>query len=313
MLVATQTILAMLGPTAPAIQEAALSEAGPLETGLLEIGPPAEPGLLEVLTLAVVQGLTEFLPVSSSGHLTLGRFFLGIQELSGAGLTVLLHAGTLVAVLAVYGRDVLGLIRQFFAGRRRPLLLVLWGSLPAAVVGLSLKDFLESLFERPDVAAGCLFVTAALLLISDRARRRRSTASEDRASDTADLLGGLTLRAGFIIGCAQALAILPGISRSGSTIAAGLLCGMSASAAARYSFLLSLISVGGATVLELPDLIEEGAGSPGLLMAAFAVSAVVGLASLKLLLVALSKGAFPWFAAYCGALATFTLGYLALV
>lgn len=268
----------------------------------------AEPGLFEVLTLAMVQGLTEFLPVSSSGHLTLGRFFLGIQELSGAGLTVLLHAGTLVAVLAVYGRDALGLFTRFFAGERRPLALVIFGSVPAAVIGIGFKDFLESLFERPDVAALCLFLTAVLLLISDRARRKRG----DEAEDASELLAEVSFRSAFLIGCAQALAILPGISRSGSTIAAGLLCGLGAGTAARYSFLLSLVSVGGATVLELPDLIEEGAGSPGLLIAAFLVSAAVGLASLKLLLVALSKGAFPWFAAYCGALATFTLGYLAL-
>ena len=268
----------------------------------------AEPGLVEVLSLAVVQGLTEFLPVSSSGHLTLGRFFLGVQELSGAGLTVLLHAGTLVAVLAVYGRDALGLFTKIFAGNRRPLALVLWGSLPAAVIGIGFKDFLESLFERPDVAAVCLFITAVLLLISDRARRKRG----DGAESAGELLAEVSFRSAFLIGCAQALAILPGVSRSGSTIAAGLLCGLGAGTAARYSFLLSLVSVGGATVLELPDLIEEGAGSPGLLIAAFLVSASVGLASLKLLLVALSKGAFPWFAAYCGALATFTLGYLAL-
>lgn len=268
----------------------------------------AEPGLVEVLSLAVVQGLTEFLPVSSSGHLTLGRFFLGIEELSGAGLTVLLHAGTLVAVLAIYGRDALGLFTRFFAGERRPLTLVLFGSLPAAVIGVGFKDFLESLFERPDVAAVCLLVTAALLLVSDRARRRRDGDSEADG----ELLSELSFGSALLIGCAQALAILPGISRSGSTIAAGLLCGLPAKAAARYSFLLSLVSVGGATALELPDLIEEGAGSPGLLLAAFLVSAVVGLASLKLLLVALSRGAFPWFAAYCGILATATLGYLAL-
>ena len=152
--------------------------------------------------MAVLQGLTEFLPVSSSGHLVLADAALDVQFASGALLTVALHVGTLVAVLAIYGKDLLGVLAEALRGKPRQLGLILLGSLPAAVVGLGFKDAVDSLFEKPELAAGCLLITATLLLVSDRARRRQAAAGgvpAEREIGVADAL---------IIGFSQALSLI---------------------------------------------------------------------------------------------------------
>ncbi|MEO0649814.1 MAG: undecaprenyl-diphosphate phosphatase [Planctomycetota bacterium] len=251
--------------------------------------------LTALLALAVLQGLTEFLPVSSSGHLVLGRELFGLESIEGVLITVALHLGTLVAVLGVYGRDLLAVLRNAIGGQPRELGLILLGTLPAAAVGLGFKDALEPFFEAPDVAAGGLLATAAILLAGEAARRRRAADPVDPGSTEMPLPVWVALA----IGCAQALAICPGISRSGSTIAVGLLCGLSADRAARFSFLLSLPAVGGAALLEAKDLSGVAPGELRDLGLGLIVSAIVGLAALRLLLVALRKGSFPWFAGYC--------------
>jgi undecaprenyl-diphosphatase len=252
-----------------------------------------------VALLGAIQGLTEFLPVSSSGHLTLAKAAFGFEAVSGPLLVVALHLGTLLAVLWVYWRDLLGLLREALHGRLRPLLLLFLGSLPAGIIGLSLKSQLEALFERPEVAAGCLLFTASLLLVSDIWQRRQAPpVVPDRALDPSGI-ASLSYRQALIIGVMQAVAILPGVSRSGSTIATGLLVGLDAARAARFSFLLSLPAVGGATLLECLDASAEEARQGGLLLFGVLISALVGLASLKLLLVVLRRGAFRWFALYC--------------
>ena len=253
----------------------------------------SEDDLWSVLGLAVLQGLTEFLPVSSSGHLVLGRELFGLRSIDGVLITVALHVGTLVAVLGVYGRDLLKLVADAFGGRPRELGLIVLGSLPAAAVGLGLGDVLEPLFESPNVAAGGLLATALILMVGESARRRMGDPVSSEVENTIGWGTALT------IGCAQALAICPGISRSGSTIAAGLLCGLHAPRAARFSFLLSLPAVGGAALLEAKDLESLPSGEIRDLTLGLVVSAVVGLLALKLLLVALRRGSFPWFAAYC--------------
>lgn len=269
---------------------AALCQAAP--------GPPAGGETASLLVLAVLQGLTEFLPVSSSGHLVLGSELLGLRSVDGVLVTVALHAGTLVAVLAVYGRDLLAILRRALRGQAGELWLLLVASLPAALVGIGLGEQLEPLFESPDAAAAGLLATAAILLAGERARRRAAPAPEGREP------APLTLGQATVVGLAQALAILPGISRSGTTISAALLCGVDPARAARFSFLLSLPAVGGATLLELgalEDLPDESLRGIGL---ALVVSALVGLAALRLLLVALRRGSFPWFAGYCALVAS---------
>lgn len=269
---------------------AALCQAAP--------GPSDGGETASLLVLAVLQGLTEFLPVSSSGHLVLGSELLGLRSVDGVLVTVALHAGTLVAVLAVYGRDLLAILRRALRGQAGELWLLLVASLPAALVGIGLGEQLEPLFESPDAAAAGLLATAAILLAGERARRRAAPAPEGREP------APLTLGQATVVGLAQALAILPGISRSGTTISAALLCGVDPARAARFSFLLSLPAVGGATLLELgalEDLPDESLRGIGL---ALVVSALVGLAALRLLLVALRRGSFPWFAGYCALVAS---------
>ena len=257
--------------------------------------------LWTLLALAVLQGLTEFLPVSSSGHLVLGKELFGLRESGGVLVEVALHVGTLGAVLAVYGKDLVALLRDALGGKPRYLLLLLLASVPAGLLGVLAKDFLEGLFEEPRVAGAGLLVTSALLLVSDRRRRQLEEQGAPRGREVGVLDA-------LLIGVAQALAICPGISRAGSTIAAGLLRGLDAPTAARFSFLLSLPAVGGAALLEARHLDRLPDGQAWPLALAVVVSGVVGFLSLRLLLVALARGAFRWFALYCA-----VVGVLALV
>jgi undecaprenyl-diphosphatase len=268
---------------------------------VLDSALPAPDGsLASTVWLAVIQGLTEFLPISSSGHLVLGSALLGVEE--GVQFqTVALHVGTLLAVLAVYRRDLLRLVDDARGGRWRELGLLAVGTVPAVVVGLGLHDFLSGLFESPTAAAIGLILTACILVAGERARRRSrralppGVAGEEKRLSWPAALG---------IGCAQAFAILPGVSRSGSTIAAGLGCGLDARQAARFSFLLSIPAIGGAALLEGLSALEGDVGAVpwSELGIGMAVSAVVGWASLRVLLAFLGRGVFHGFAVYCAAL-----------
>ncbi len=201
---------------------------------------------LSYLLLGLVQGLTEFLPVSSSGHLTLGQALLGLGE-EDLTFTVLVHAATALSTVVVFRHDLGALLRDVLrpgdGGRKARTyagLLVL-SAVPAAVVGLGFKDAIEAL-ATPQFVGAMLCVTALILFVSQRASGGSNPLGASRA------LG---------IGAAQALAILPGISRSGSTIGAALLLGVSREDAARFSFLMALIPIGGATLLTLKDLVEQ--------------------------------------------------------
>ena len=255
-----------------------------------------------VAVLAIVQGLTEFLPVSSSGHLAIGTALLERTSwrvpFGGLAFNVVLHVGTLVAVFAIYGRDILQLLRDALAGRPRELLLVVLGSVPAGVVGVGLSHWFESIAEDPDVSAACLFLTALFLVVGDAARRRNDARNAALPLERA-VPRGLTVRDALVVGCAQAIAILPGVSRSGTTIAAGLLCGLDVRAAARFSFLLGSVAIAGAAALEVPQALSEEGASLGRLALGFVLSGVVGVLALRLLLVAIGRGAFRWFAVYC--------------
>ena len=201
---------------------------------------------LSYLLLGLVQGLTEFLPVSSSGHLTLGQAILGVGE-EDLTFTVLVHAATALSTIVVFRKDIGELMRDVFtagdsgAKARSYTGLILLSAVPAAAVGLRFKDSIESLVN-PQFVGVMLCVTAAILLFSQRAIANNRPLGAGRA------LG---------IGLAQAFAILPGISRSGSTIGAALMLGVSREEAARFSFLMALIPIGGATLLTIKDLIEQ--------------------------------------------------------
>jgi len=252
------------------------------------------PQYLSMLILAVVQGLTEFLPVSSSGHLVLMQHLLGTRE-GDVFFDVVLHIGTLGSVLVVYRREVLRLLRLDRAALDYVLSLAV-GTLPAVVVGLLAKDTVERVFASPTFAAAGLLLTAAVL-VSARAARPAPAVREDAWEPRAPA----AWRA-LVIGCAQALAILPGVSRSGSTIAASLWTGLERGEAARFSFLLSVPAILGALVLQFLDGAAAEAASAGALVPlvlSAAAAFAVGLLAIRWTALAVVQAHFWKFSGYC--------------
>jgi undecaprenyl-diphosphatase len=253
--------------------------------------------------LAVLQGLTEYLPVSSSGHLVLGKEYLpgGEQLAADASLEVLLHVGTLLAVLLFYRKRVWRLVSGFFGvgddvqNQRRLAGMLIVASLPIVVVGFTIRNHLQSLFGSPFPTAIALLVTGGILWHS-----KRLTAKGDRLQD-------LGWKSALLIGLSQAFAILPGISRSGTTIVVGMRLGLSAQAAAAFSFLMSIPAILGASVLKLPDLDVAQALDPATLSLAVGASFLVGWGALGLLVWIAKRGQLHMFAPYCWA-----VGILAL-
>jgi undecaprenyl-diphosphatase len=253
----------------------------------------AGPTGLQALLLGIVQGLTEFLPVSSSGHLALAEAFLGVRG-GGVAFAVLLHAGTLLAIVLVFPRGVRALVVGGLAWLRVPrkpspealfAAKVALATVPGGIVGLSLESRIEAAFSNPAAVGALLFVTAGFLLAS----RRAAGAGRD-----------VGWRDALVIGGAQALAILPGVSRSGATICTALLLGVARPRAAEFSFLASLPLILGSVVLELPDLREaSGNGGGAALGIGFATSFLVGWAALRWLLSLVRSGRLHWFAPYC--------------
>lgn len=245
--------------------------------------------LLTVIILAVIQGITEFLPVSSSGHLALAGTVMNIPP-GDITFEIVVHVGTLLAVLAVYWKDLVDLVSGVFRKQKESLVLagmLVLGSLPAAAVGFLLADSVEQLFGMPVVVSIMLIVTGCALFSTRFAKKGRR--------ENPSIAGSL------LIGLAQAVALLPGISRSGFTISTGLFAGIKREKAARFSFLLSIPAIAGAAVLKLRDIGESSIGL-SLIIVGLAVSAVTGYLALRLLLSFLSKGKFSIFAWYCWAL-----------
>ncbi len=243
--------------------------------------------MLVTIVLAIVQGIAEFLPISSSGHLVILGAILG--ELSESPtLEVILHAGTLGSILVVYWRRILALLRS--DARVIPLLVI--GTLPAVVIGLTIKIKFEWLMRSPLLAGAMLLVTATLLVILGRLKPRDGAYRE------------LTWWQAFGIGCFQAVAILPGISRSGSTIVGGRLLGLRNEDSVTFSFLLAIPAILGATVLTMKDIIEDpvtamGTNTPLALAAGALTAFLVGIAALKWLIVWSRQDRLHWFAWWC--------------
>ena len=280
-----------------------------LETANAAATSEAGGGPITVLLLAVLQGLAEFLPISSSGHLVLGRAAMGLKE-GGLALDVALHVGTLVAVMLAYRQDVVRLFQDLLARRFQMWIWLIVATIPAAVIGLTFKDLVEEASTQVIVACIGLCVTAVLLWIGESKRPKEE--AEAIAKSNAEHWGDLRLSHALFMGFAQALAIVPGISRSGSTISTAFLRGIPAVQAARLSFLMSLPAIAGAAILELPDLFEQGVGDlgTGWILTAMALSALVGFLALRTLILVLSKGALRYFALYCVSLAAVAFLFL---
>jgi len=257
--------------------------------------PAAEPvaiGLGTALTLGALQGVTEFLPVSSSGHIAIGAMLFGIRD-APLSLSIVLHAGTLLATLILFRKDVARLLIDFAKGLRNPKAWlasdsgkisagVIVASIPTAVIGLLLKDSVEAWQSIPWIVGVCLLVSAVMVWTTRR------------GGGDAAVLG---LGAALVVGVSQGIAVLPGISRSGTTIAVAMLLGMRGESAFRFSFLLSLPAVLGAVVLEL--------GKPGALASVGLpvwlgglLATLVGVASLIILRKLVTQGRFWAFALY---------------
>ncbi|OCL27174.1 undecaprenyl-diphosphatase UppP [Orenia metallireducens] len=242
--------------------------------------------LFKVIILGIVQGVTEFLPISSSGHLVIFQHFLDIQE--GLTLDVFLHFGTLLAVAIVYWDDIVGMITLKPEYRKLTLYVIL-GSIPAGVIGILFEDVFEQLFATLRVVGFALLVTGTLLWLSDRVGKETRYLKDLKMSDA------------WVVGFAQAFAIIPGISRSGSTIVAGLFKGLDRKLAAKYSFLLSVPVIGGATLLQLKDLATVGLVNVTVIELVIGTisSVIAGYFSIKLLLKLINQEKLSIFAYYC--------------
>lgn len=246
---------------------------------------------LQMVILAVIQGLTEFLPVSSSGHLVLTQHFMGAME-GDLFFDIVLHVGTLGSVLVVYRKEIFRLLR-FDKPALGYILSLVVATLPAVVVGLLAKDFIDGLFHSPLFAAGGLILTSLILFSTHLAKDPVSDLPEPWEPRPVPLLKSL------LIGIAQGFAILPGISRSGSTIASSLWLRLPRAEAARFSFLLSIPAIGGALVLQLLGGEFAGRSDLGLLALAAVVAFVVGLLAIRWTALAVVQAHFWKFGFYC--------------
>ncbi|QDT96989.1 undecaprenyl-diphosphate phosphatase [Gimesia aquarii] len=239
---------------------------------------------LKMTLLSIIQGISEFLPISSSGHLVIAENLLGIQA-DQTDVNIVLHAGTLLSILIFYRRTIILLMTQ----DRRVVPLMIVGTLPVVVIGLAAKKFAEHMLESA-LLAGCMLpITGLFLLLIPRIPPTKQSYTE------------ISYKQALVVGFAQAVAILPGISRSGSTIVAGLLTGMSRQSAATFSFLLAVPAILGATILEVIEMLTHKHVSTPLSLLAMgaAISAIIGLIALGLLVRWLEKGKLHYFAYWC--------------
>lgn len=262
--------------------------------------------LFEAIFLGIVQGITEFLPISSSAHLIVIPWMFGWQGtlIDSLNFDVALHAGTLAAILAYFWRDWLDLLRKFFAGfgdgswktgEGRLVWFIVLATVPAGVLGMKYEHVVEESFRNPVLIAASLSVFSLVMWLVDRFMPKT------------DGLDRMTLGRALFIGCAQALALVPGVSRSGSTITAGLFTGFTRESAARFSFLLSTPVIAGAAALKLRKLhLAPGEAMPFALGMLF--SAVVGYLSIRFLLAYLNRHSLDLFVWYRLALAAAIAG-----
>jgi undecaprenyl-diphosphatase len=301
---------------------------------------------LQAVVLGVVQGLTEFIPVSSSGHLVLVPYLLG-WERPGLAFDVALHMGTVGAILVYFRTELIGMARGLVLGDRIPggllyrrlALLLVAGSIPVAIVGLTLQDVVADVFENPLAASFLLFGTAAILIGGEKVRDRRvarsaaaapALAPEDGPVWTGDWVGGrpeaaldappasgatvpvgedpadpsglslerIGLREAVLMGVGQTLALFPGISRSGATIMAGVVAGLTREAATRFSFLLALPALAGAGLLQIGDLREPGIYTGTDIALGVVAAFVSGYLAIRFLVALVSRERLTGFARY---------------
>lgn len=275
--------------------------------------------ILESILLGIVQGITEFLPVSSSGHLAIIQNIFHIETNGGMLFDIMLHLGTLVAVFAVYRKDIWKMILEalhmcadlFFNLKiwilnkihktslaykkivhnsyRKFVVLILVSTVPTGLIGILGKSLIEAVSQTLLIPGICLWITGILLVMADTAKEGK------------DLPRSVSYKTGLLIGIAQGFAILPGISRSGATITACILCGLERRFAVKYSFILSIPAILGAAVLEIKDVIAEPIiySEIGIYLIGTIFAAAVGYVCIKTMLVVVRNKKFKYFAWYC--------------
>ena len=266
----------------------------------------------EAVLLGLIQGLTEFLPVSSSGHLEIGKEILGVETTDDLLFTTMVHAATVLSTIVVFRKQIWDLLKGFFCGLKGIrvskaeglvcndqtdyLLKMVVSMIPVLVVGLFFKDQVESLFGSIMVVGVALIVTAVLLFFSDYASRpgRKSIFPAN------DYRNGISYWQAFAVGLGQAFAVVPGLSRSGTTISTGLICGVKREVMAQFSFLMVLVPILGETFLEVVGG-EFGASSVGALplILGFVSAFLSGLFACRVMIAIVNKAKLSWFALYC--------------
>ncbi|MBR4136728.1 MAG: undecaprenyl-diphosphate phosphatase [Bacteroidales bacterium] len=248
---------------------------------------------LQALILGIVQGFTEFLPVSSSGHLIIGREILGVGVDENVTFEVLVHAATVLSTLTVFWKEIVQLLAKFFKfewnEETQYICKILFSMIPVLIVGVFFKDQVEAIFGEGLVLVGCMLLVTALLLALTRFVRFKENKP-------------LTFGRAFLIGCAQAVAVLPGLSRSGSTIATGLLSGVRKEEVAQFSFLMVIIPILGEAFLDLVggdfSFAQSGLSLPAILCGFFSAY-VCGVLACRFMINIVKKANLAWFAIYC--------------
>ena len=265
----------------------------------------------EAILLGLIQGLTEFLPVSSSGHLEIGKVLLGVETTDDLLFTTMVHAATVLSTIVVFRKQIWDLLKGFFCGLKGIkvengslvcndqtdyLLKIVVSMIPVFIVGVFFKDSVESLFGSITVVGVALVMTALLLFFSDYASRpgRKSIFPENTYRN------GISYWQALAVGVGQAFAVMPGLSRSGTTISTGLICGVKREVMAQFSFLMVLVPILGETFLDVVGG-DFGASSVGALplVLGFASAFLSGLFACKVMIALVKRARLSWFALYC--------------
>jgi undecaprenyl-diphosphatase len=259
--------------------------------------------LFEAFILGMLQGLTEFLPVSSSGHIQLGAYFFGIDTAENLMFTVIVHGATVLSTIIVFWKEIgeitHGVLQFKYNEETKFFFFILVSMIPVGIVGVFFKAEVETLFDGKIVfVASMLMVTGFLLAATSFIKAKTKT-------------GKLNFTKAFIIGLAQAFAVVPGISRSGATIATGLIVGVEKKEATRFSFLMVIIPILGASLLQIFDIIENpsitGNTSGAALGVGFITALIFGILACRWMIKIVQKGKLLYFAAYCFIIATVAL------
>lgn len=259
----------------------------------------------EAIILGLIQGLTEFLPVSSSGHLVIGRELLGVEASEDLVFEVLVHAATVLSTIVVFRKQIWSLLKGFFKFKYNDetdyLLKIAVSMIPVFIVGVFFKDYVEGLFGSLTAVGCALIVTALLLAFSDLASKPGKAPFLPAGKEYRN---GISYWQAFVVGLGQAIAVAPGLSRSGTTISTGLICGVKRDVMAQFSFLMVLVPILGEAFLDVVggEFTASSIGALPLILG-FVSAFISGLFACKVMIALVKKAKLSWFALYCAIVA----------